>query len=267
MFLFCVAPISLNVVFVGGRHRHLPQRSCTLVVVYTDTIGSSSVESPQVWLWKCLSFPTPLFIMRSLLSLSLFLTTGTRSVTFAAAFCTAPSLLSSNKMMQQSTIRNLVAAPMEEKEKEDIGNNEQDWISIPGGFFPNLNKGRMQEVTTLQEYKDVVVNERNKIVVVHFYAPWCRSCKAMAPQLAKMRNSLGDTVKFVKVPVTPETVMIHQGLGVPSVPFGHIYHPDVGLVEEMKMSKTHWNDFATVLRHYVDGVCDIPPEHEPEDFE
>ena len=181
----------------------------------------------------------------------------------------------STKQLTSSTSRNLFAqAPMEEKEKEDIGREkDRDWIPTLGGFLPNIKKDKadtaMIEVKTLQEYKDIVVDERDKLVVVHFYAPWCRSCKAVAPQLTKLRHLLGEHVKFVKVPVVSETMMIHQGLGVPSVPFGHIYHPDVGLVEEMKMSKKHFDDFANVLRHYVAGECKLPVDEErrEEDFE
>ena len=38
---------------------------------------------------------------------------------------------------------------------------------------------------------------------------------------------------FVDVPVTPANANLHQGLGVPSLPYGHIYQPGLGLVEEL----------------------------------
>lgn len=47
-------------------------------------------------------------------------------------------------------------------------------------------------------------------------------------------------------------------IGVPSVPFGHIYHPDVGLVEERKLSKSHFKEFENLVQNYVQGYCDIP---------
>ena len=62
---------------------------------------------------------------------------------------------------------------------------------------------------------------------------------------------------FVDVPVTPENANLHQGLGVPSLPFGHIYHPTGKLVEELKISRKHFANFARVLKTHVDGQCDI----------
>jgi hypothetical protein len=51
-------------------------------------------------------------------------------------------------------------------------------------------------------------------------------------------------------------------LGVPSVPFGHIYHPDVGLVEEKKINKKVFGEFRDSLDSYVNGSCDIPSDEE-----
>lgn len=59
------------------------------------------------------------------------------------------------------------------------------------------------------------------------------------------------------VPVTPENANLHQGLGVPSLPFGHIYHPTGGLVEELKIAKKNFPKFARVLKYYLDGKCDV----------
>lgn len=55
-------------------------------------------------------------------------------------------------------------------------------------------------------------------------------------------------------------------LGVTSLPFGHIYHPTGGLVEETKMSKKHFANFARVLKSYVNGLCNVE-EHEELELE
>ncbi len=63
-----------------------------------------------------------------------------------------------------------------------------------------------------------------------------------------------------------DTAYIHEGLGVPSVPFGHVYHPDVGLVEEKKINKKVFKEFRSAVDSYVRGSCDLPLE-EGEDEE
>lgn len=64
-------------------------------------------------------------------------------------------------------------------------------------------------------------------------------------------------VIFVDVPVTNENASLHQGLGVPSLPFGHVYHPTAGLVEEVKLTRKHVADFRQLLDSYLHGSCPI----------
>lgn len=64
-------------------------------------------------------------------------------------------------------------------------------------------------------------------------------------------------VKFVDVPVTPDNANLHQGLGVPSLPYIHIYHPTGKLVEELKISRKHFAFFVKTLKTYVEEKCDI----------
>mmetsp|Transcript_13171 Transcript_13171/g.19374 ORF Transcript_13171/g.19374 Transcript_13171/m.19374 type:complete len:218 (+) Transcript_13171:203-856(+) len=192
-----------------------------------------------------------------------FVTTATIGPTIAGVKATeykAPSALCLNN----------VATPFEEQEKEkqkkreeDIINDDDDWTEVEGGFIPRigrrLDRQLITEVTNLQDYKREVVDCEEKIVVVKFYAPWCRSCKSMEPLFKRMANSLSSdtSIKFVQVSVTADNAMLHQGLGVPSVPFGHIYHKDVGLVEELTLKKKEFRNFEKILDTYVEGSCDI----------
>lgn len=123
----------------------------------------------------------------------------------------------------------------------------------------NVRKKNMPNLTlveTFDEYKKVVGGETEKIVVVRFYARWCKSCRAMAPRFYRLAN-MNPQISFVEVPVTDTNIDLHQGLGVPSVPFGHIYIPNVGLVEEMKISKQNFTTFESKLDSYLDGSCSV----------
>lgn len=191
--------------------------------------------------------------------------------TTATAFCPQPMSPTNSVTTSRNRPRiRVVATPFEEMEKEDEmekeKDNDDDWTEVKGGFLPRIAGFRSKqqhalitEVATLQEYKAQVVDCDETIVVVKFYSPWCRTCKAMAPLFKKLANSLSDddTIKFVQVAVTQDNALLHQGLGIPSVPFGHVYHKDAGLVEERKLKKQDFGKFKTVLQHYVDGSCDI----------
>ena len=43
-----------------------------------------------------------------------------------------------------------------------------------------------------------VINS-HPIVLVDFYADWCGPCKAMSPELIKLKNHYGDRLKLVKI--------------------------------------------------------------------
>eukprot|EP00553_Chaetoceros_curvisetus_P000353 CAMPEP_0204630854 /NCGR_PEP_ID=MMETSP0717-20131115/21379_1 /ASSEMBLY_ACC=CAM_ASM_000666 /TAXON_ID=230516 /ORGANISM="Chaetoceros curvisetus" /LENGTH=168 /DNA_ID=CAMNT_0051648241 /DNA_START=318 /DNA_END=824 /DNA_ORIENTATION=+ len=112
-------------------------------------------------------------------------------------------------------------------------------------------------IDTLEEYKRVVGGAKDdKLVAVRFFAPWCKACKAIAPSFYRLSVTYPD-ILFVDVPVTPENANLHQGLGVPSLPFGHIYHPEGGLVEELRISKKYFPAFARALKSYSEGSCSI----------
>lgn len=63
----------------------------------------------------------------------------------------------------------------------------------------------------------------------------------------------------MEVPLTKENAYLHEGLGIPSLPYGHIYHPEAGLVEELKMKKKdgEFDNFARTLSTYIRGECDV----------
>lgn len=169
-------------------------------------------------------------------------------------------------------------------------NNDSDWIeSDTGGFIPNLSskirslglrrRSRstsasasnvsnvpsidrtvssrpLKQVLTIQEYKKEVADIQDRMVCVRFYAPWCKACKAVEGSFRRLSREFSD-IKFIEVPVTKENAFLHQGLGIPSVPFGHLYDPSVGLVEERKLNKHVFEDFRQILQTYADGECPV----------
>jgi hypothetical protein len=94
---------------------------------------------------------------------------------------------------------------------------------------------------------------------------WCKACRAVERPFRRLHkeNVFNSAVKFVEVPVTKENAYLHQGLGIPSLPFAHIYQTNKSsgagsiLVEEMKINKNVFGDFKQTLENYVKGECPI----------
>jgi len=167
--------------------------------------------------------------------------------------------------------------PAEYQKEEDEGAEivkkmsdaiESGWTKTESGFVPKIPQRKektsrispsVERVETIEEYKATVVDESDRMVVVRFSAPWCKACRASGPLFRKTVGEFSSAdVKFVEVPLTKENAYLHEGLGVPSVPFCHIYHPEVGLVEEMKMKNNDIPSITKVLGDYVAGGCYVP---------
>ena len=78
----------------------------------------------------------------------------------------------------------------------------------------------------------------------------------MAPSFYRYAKK-NPNILFIEVSVTAKNANLHQGLNVPSIPFGHIYHPTGGLVEELRISKKRWRKFEKIADTYASGSCEI----------
>jgi thiol-disulfide isomerase/thioredoxin len=195
------------------------------------------------------------------------------------AFLQPSYIIDSAPVVSRTTRLRVVAdAPIEKEEerknRRGEDDDQHDWIASPGGFIPNLKsrltsniatvfpnkkktltKNPMIEVTHIQQYKDEVVDERDRIVCVRFYAPWCRACKKVEASFRRLPTEF-PAIKFVEVPLTKDNAYLHQGLGVPSLPFAHIYEPSVGLCEERTCKHGPvFTEFKNILTTYANGEC------------
>jgi len=157
-----------------------------------------------------------------------------------------PALSMSSALMERSKaptfeerMRNVVLG--NRKKKKDIANKLPENVEI---------------IRTVDDYKRIVVDEKDRIVVVRFFAPWCKACKAITPFFYRVARQCTD-VLFVEVPVTEKTTALHQGLGISKLPFTHIYTPDGGLVEELRITRPYFADFAHKLQSYMVGSCEL----------
>ena len=55
---------------------------------------------------------------------------------------------------------------------------------------------------------------------------------------------------YLDVPVSESNANLQKGLGIESVPFCHVYHPEKGLVEETKISRDTLSDFVRLVQRH-----------------
>jgi thiol-disulfide isomerase/thioredoxin len=114
----------------------------------------------------------------------------------------------------------------------------------------------MYQASSLREYNDVLRQglDKEELVVVRFHAAYCRACKKVAPLYDRLAKSHSNQ-RFVQVTMQDSTKTLLAGLGVHSVPYGHIYHPTAGLVEELSLNSKYFGSFEQILQSYESGEC------------
>ena len=76
----------------------------------------------------------------------------------------------------------------------------------------NLNKESFDKVTA----------EKDKTLIIDFWAPWCGPCKALTPVLEEISAEMSDKVGVYKVNVDDNTDLAQEH-GVQSIPTMLIY--------------------------------------------
>jgi len=106
--------------------------------------------------------------------------------------------------------------------------------SVGGGVIKSRSrkiqtKQDIHAVSTLEEFNAIVKGEKDHIVVVRYHSTFCKACQQIQVAYSRLAKRYTN-VKFVDVSITDKN-NLRETLTIPGVPFGHIYHPYVGLVE------------------------------------
>ncbi len=94
-------------------------------------------------------------------------------------------------------------------------------LRICWGFVVSIHNklggNKMVSQVTDSNFKVEVLDVKDKLVVVDFFAEWCGPCKMMAPVLDQVSLQLGDKAKIVKLNTddNPNTSMQYQITGIP----------------------------------------------------
>ena len=108
---------------------------------------------------------------------------------------------------------------------------------------------------TDSSFSDSVLNS-DKPVLVDFWAEWCGPCKAIAPALEEMAQSMGDRVTVAKINID-ENPQIPQQYGVRGIPTlmlfkeGQVAATKMGAMPKAQLQQ--WIDEALCRAAFVPG--------------
>ncbi|CAG9463950.1 unnamed protein product [Pedinophyceae sp. YPF-701] len=79
----------------------------------------------------------------------------------------------------------------------------------------------MVEISSVQDFVDLLAEAGDRLVVVEFFATWCAACKAMYPRVIELCKENPEIV-FAKVKFEDNKV-ICKAMGVKALPFFQFY--------------------------------------------
>jgi len=96
------------------------------------------------------------------------------------------------------------------------------------------------------DYNNALACSKDRVVVIKFYAPWCRSCKAMEPKVKRLAREFPQML-FCELDFQQNQDLCRD-IGVKSIPAFHFYHSDNGRVEDFTAGPAR----AAILRQKVE---------------
>ena len=86
-----------------------------------------------------------------------------------------------------------------------------------------VKEGKILNINWWQEFISALENNKNKLVVADFWAPWCGPCKMLAPTLEQLAKEFDWKVQVIKVnvdePVNHELAQQFQVRSIPTLAF------------------------------------------------
>lgn len=73
------------------------------------------------------------------------------------------------------------------------------------------------DITTTQQFDQIINDSDKKAVLIDFWAPWCGPCRMLTPTISKLSQTYPDNVYKVNVDVQREVAARYGIRGIPSV--------------------------------------------------
>ena len=73
------------------------------------------------------------------------------------------------------------------------------------------------DITTTEQFDEIINDTEKKAVLIDFWAPWCGPCRMLTPTISKLSQTYPDNVYKVNVDVQREVAARYGIRGIPSV--------------------------------------------------
>ncbi|KAL6210023.1 hypothetical protein ACLB2K_020961 [Fragaria x ananassa] len=113
----------------------------------------------------------------------------------------------------------------------------------------------MIDIRSVQEFVSALAEAGDRLVLVKFYAPWCRSCRALFPKLFKTAEDHPE-ILFLKVNFD-ENKKLCEIMKVKILPYFHFYSASEGQLESFACSLASFQKIKDAIQLHNTTRCSI----------
>ena len=112
-------------------------------------------------------------------------------------------------------------------------------------------------IATTEDYHALIeeATKENRLVVIKFYASWCRACKAMSPKFVRVAEDWPD-IEFHEI-LFDDNKKLCKSLGIKILPFMEIIAGDKGKVESFTCGPSKISLLISKLEDTTAAYCDV----------
>eukprot|EP00168_Porphyra_purpurea_P006820 TRINITY_DN1840_c0_g1_i10.p1 TRINITY_DN1840_c0_g1~~TRINITY_DN1840_c0_g1_i10.p1 ORF type:complete len:233 (+),score=70.05 TRINITY_DN1840_c0_g1_i10:690-1388(+) len=111
-------------------------------------------------------------------------------------------------------------------------------------------------ITSFDEYMEMLEASAGQVAVLKFYAPWCRSCRAISPKVARLAHEFPE-IRFYEIDYEANKELCWR-LGVKNLPTFHFYSGAAGRVEDFNAGPARAHVIREKVVEYALGKCALP---------
>lgn len=254
-----------------------------MVDLRKSSLAPTAVVSPRKVLNICLASITSLSVSQnSAAAFAPLVSTSTSSavqkscshhtsafVANTSAKCTSRLATRGNLLINNSKQRPTSLVPRSAVIQSYRVEDDQNVSTSDAFSFLPSRISSIQRLESPSDFKSSVLDEKDSLVVVRFSADACPSCRATTPlfrRWSRDKEHQSDDapsstnrdkleIKIVEMPLNKATsTFIQDNLNVEQLPYCHLYHPKMGLVEEqLVMNKVDFNSFVECVDKWASG--------------
>lgn len=117
----------------------------------------------------------------------------------------------------------------------------------------------VRSITSDAEFLDAMERGKDDLIVVKFYASWCRACKALGPKYKKVAGEYGGPcgAHFYEIEFNGNKDLCKR-LDVRVLPYVAFFKGGEGKVEGFACGPSKIGTLRNKLDEYLDDTCDLP---------